>query len=643
MKRILVKSLLLAISLLFSAAVLPQNQASINFRDADINTLVESVAEITGRSFVMDPRVRGNVTIIAPNTINADMLYQAFLSALQVHGFQAVEDGAVVRIVPFNQAFGVLGGGDNEIETRLIKVDYVDAQSLAPVIRQVISTNARVQAFAESNYLVVSDIRSNVQEVIAMIEEMDQPSEAEIEVITLEYISAGEAVHIVSELQQIQEQGLQIVEDTLNNRVIISGPAPLRNSFRNMLRTLDVPTERESGVDVIHLNYAKAVNLKPILDSMMQSSTFLLSAGETDEEGNAQSSYRVEVDESNNSLIIAASPSVVRELRRIIDQLDILKPQVLIEAVIAEVSRDQAERLSAQVIYADQQAGGYLTRFDNLLATIIGVGSGDIDINSDVANAAIGNFQGAAIGGGDFDAAEGRGFGLLIQALETDTSTRVLSTPSIVTLDNEEGYISVGTEVPFLTGSFTSTNNSATNPFQTIERNTVGIELTVTPQVSDNNLVRLTIEQSSSSLLASPADLGTADVVTAERQITTNVMVEDRQFLILGGLRDDQYDNSESRVPILGSMPLLGPLFRSTNNGDDQGVLMVFIRPTIIRDSASATEISNSRFDYLIRRDLSVDEEESTQFSESIEEIRMDSQAAQEDQEDQEGQENQQD
>ncbi|MAM70101.1 MAG: type II secretion system protein GspD [Gammaproteobacteria bacterium] len=638
MKRILVKSLVLASCLSFSAAVLSQNQASINFRDADINTLVESVAEITGRSFVMDPRVRGNVTIIAPNTINADMLYQAFLSALQVHGFQAVEDGAVVRIVPFNQAFGVLGGGDNEIETRLIKVDYVDAQSLAPVIRQVISTNARVQAFAESNYLVVSDIRSNVQEVIAMIEEMDQPSEAEIEVITLEYISAGEAVHIVSELQQIQEQGLQIVEDTLNNRVIISGPAPLRNSFRNMLRTLDVPTERESGVDVIHLNYAKAVNLKPILDSMMQSSTFLLSAGETDEEGNAQSSYRVEVDESNNSLIIAASPSVVRELRRIIDQLDILKPQVLIEAVIAEVSRDQAERLSAQVIYADQQAGGYLTRFDNLLATIIGVGSGDIDINSDVANAAIGNFQGAAIGGGDFDAAEGRGFGLLIQALETDTSTRVLSTPSIVTLDNEEGYISVGTEVPFLTGSFTSTNNSATNPFQTIERNTVGIELTVTPQVSDNNLVRLTIEQSSSSLLASPADLGTADVVTAERQITTNVMVEDRQFLILGGLRDDQYDNSESRVPILGSMPLLGPLFRSTNNGDDQGVLMVFIRPTIIRDSASATEISNSRFDYLIRRDLSVDEEESTQFSESIEEIRMDSQTGQEEQEDQENQ-----
>ena len=615
------------ISLLLSFAAstgLSQDQASINFRNADINTLIESVAEITGRSFVVDPRVRGNVTIIAPNTINADMLYQAFLSALQVQGFQAVEDGAVVRIVPFNQAFGVLGGGDNEIETRLIKVEFVDAQGLAPVIRQVVSTNARVQAFAESNYLVVSDIRANVVEVVEMIAELDQPSEAEIEVISLEYISAGEAVHIVEELQQIQEQGLSIVEDTLNNRVIISGPAPLRNSFRNMLRTLDVPTERESGVEVIHLNYAKAINLKPILDSMMQSSTFLLTAGESDNEsGASQGGYRVEVDESNNSLIIAASPSVLREIRRIIAQLDILKPQVLIEAVIAEVSRDQAERLSAQIIYADQQAGGYLTQFDNLLATIIGVGSGELDYASDPVAGTLGNFQGAAIGGVDFDAAEGRGFGLLIQALESDNGTRVLSTPSIVTLDNEEGYIAVGTEVPFLTGSFTSANNSATNPFQTIERDTVGIELTVTPQVSDTNLVRLTIQQTSSSLLGRLAELGTADVVTAEREITTNVLVQDRQFLILGGLRDDQYENGETRVPILGSMPLLGPLFRSTNNGTDQGVLMVFIRPTIIRDSVSATEISNRRFDYLIHRDLGPNPEETSQFSESLQEIRQ--------------------
>jgi len=609
-----------------SALSLAQEQASINFRDADINTLIESIAEITGRSFVVDPRVRGNVTIIAPNTIDADMLYQTFLSALQVQGFQAVVDGAVVRIVPFNQAFGVLGGGDNEIETRLIKVDYVDAQGLAPVIRQVISTNARIQAFAESNYLVVSDIRSNVEEVVRMIEQMDQPSEAEIEVINLENISAGEAVYIVEELQQIQEQGLSIVEDTLNNRVIISGPATLRTTFRNMLRTLDVPNQRESGVAVINLNYAKASNLKPILDSMMQSETFLMSAGESDNSGvtgSGQGGYRVEVDDSNNALVIAASPSVLREIRAVIAQLDIRKPQVLIEAVIAEVSEDQAQRLSAQLVYADQQAGGYLTQFDNLLATIIGVGSGELEFTSDAAASAINSVQGAVIGGGDFDAAEGRGFGLLIQALESDASTRVLSQPSIVTLDNEEGYIAVGTEVPFITGSFTSSNNNANNPFQTIDRETVGIELTVTPQVSKGSLVHLTIQQKSSSLLATPAQLGTADVVTAEREITTNVLIEDGEFLVFGGLMDDQYDDTETRVPILGSMPLLGPLFRSTNNGDDQGVLMVFIRPTIIRDSQSASDLSTNRFEYLIRRDLEIGEEESSQFSNSLEEIRQ--------------------
>lgn len=627
MKRSFSKALMLSAVLAVSvAAAVPSNaqeQASINFRDADINTLIESVAEITGRSFVVDPRVRGNVTIIAPNTIDADMLYQAFLSALQVQGFQAVDDGAVVRIVPFNQAFGVMGGGDNEIETRLIKVEYVDAQGLAPVIRQVISTNARIQAFAESNYLVLSDIRSNVEAVVLMVEQMDQPSEAEIEVINLQFISAGEAVYIVEQLQQIQEQGLSIVEDTLNNRVIISGPATLRTTFKNMLRALDVQTERESSVAVINLNYAKAANLKPILDSMMQSETFLRSAGESDGEGNtSQGAYRVEVDESNNALIIAAPPSVLREIRGVIAQLDLRKPQVLIEAVIAEVSRDQALRLSAQLIYADQQAGGYLTQFDNLLATIIGVGSGisDPDITS---NAALQQVQGAVIGGGNFDSAEGSGFGLLIQALQTDTSTRVLSTPSIVTLDNEEGYISVGTEVPFITGSFTSASNSASNPFQTINRETVGIELTVTPQVSEGTLVRLTIQQKSSSLLATPAQLGTADVVTAEREITTNVLVEDRQFLILGGLMDDQYDISESRVPILGSIPLLGPLFRSTRNGEDRGVLMVFIRPTILRDSQGASALSANRFNYLISRDLGVDAgEEPTQFTESLEEMR---------------------
>lgn len=492
------------------------------------------------------------------------------------------------------------------------------------MIRQVISTNARIQAFAESNYLVVSDIRSNVEEVVRMIAEMDQPSEAEIEVINLENISAGEAVYIVEELQQIQEQGLSIVEDTLNNRVIISGPANLRATFRNMLRTLDIPNERESGVAVINLSYAKALSLKPILDSMMQSETFLRSAGESDggDSSGSQGSYRVEVDESNNALVIAASPSVLREIRAVIAQLDVRKPQVLIEAVIAEISQDQAARLSAQLVYADQQAGGYLTQFDNLLATIIGVGSGDLSSTSDAVTGALANVQGAVIGGGDFDSAEGRGFGLLIQALESDANTRVLSQPSIVTLDNEEGYIAVGTEVPFITGSFTSSNNNANNPFQTIDRETVGIELTVTPQVSEGTLVRLTIQQKSSSLLATPAQLGTADVVTAEREITTNVLVEDGEFLILGGLMDDQYDNTETRVPFLGSMPLLGPLFRSTNNGDDQGVLMVFIRPTIIRDSQSASDLSADRFNYLISRDIEVGEEETTPFSESLEEIR---------------------
>lgn len=605
---------LLAVSLTLGAQEEPDQEApeqeesdqvTINFRDAEISSVIESVAEITGRSFVLDPRVSGRVTIIAPDTIDADMFYQAFLSAIQVQGFQAVDDGAVTRIVPFNQAFGLLEGGDNELETRLIPVDHVDAAGLIPVLKPLLSSASRLQAFAETNVLVVTDLRSNVEALVDIVRDMDDPSQSALEIINLEYISASEAVHIVDQLQQVSNRGLSVVEDSLSNRLIVSGPPAVRATFREMLDTLDVPAEREGGVDVIYLNYARAENLKPVLDSMLDSDLFLQVAGEGGS-GEDAASYRVEVDESNNALIVAASPAVIQEIRNVTRQLDISRPQVLIEAVIAELSEAQAQRISTQLAYTDRDSGGYLTRFDNILTTLLGVGTdGDIsDSDREAIGEALGDTRGGIAVGGDFDRESGEGFGLLIQALKSDGRTRVLSTPSVVTLDNEEAKLSVGQEVPFITGSFTMANNESTNPFQTIERHEVGVQLTVTPQISEGDGVRLAILQESSQLLGDSSERGTADVVTAKSTIETNVMVRDGDLLVLGGLIDGQFEQTETKVPLLGDIPLLGHLFRSSGTSNDETVMMMFIRPTIIRDAETAVGLSRQRYNHLISRDL---------------------------------------
>lgn len=603
MKTRIVRSLALAWCL-SALPVAAQEQVSMNFRNADINSLIESVATITGRTFVVDPRVSGQITIISDDAMNAEMFYEAFLSAIQVQGYQAVEDGAVVRIVPFAQAFGFMGeGAGNELVTRLIRVNNVDAQGLVPVLKPLLTQASRLQAFAESNFLVVTDIRTNVEEMMAFVEEMDDPSLAALEVLSLENISAGEAVHIVTQLN-LQQQGLSVVEDSLNNRLIVSGPTGARTAFRNMLRSLDVPTTRAGGVEVIALDYARAEDLKPIMDSMLQSDMFLLGAGEGGEAAGG-ASYRVEVDADNNALIVAASPAVISEMRNVISQLDLQRPQVLIEAVIAELSEDQANRLSTELAYAERGSGGYLTNFNNLLSTIIGVGAnGDItESEVTVISQAVGGNAGGMVLGGDFDSQSGEGFGLLIQALKTDSSTRVLSTPSLVTLDNRPARISVGENVPFLTGSYTTANNLATNPFQTIERQDVGIDMEVTPQISKGDVVRLQLTVGSSKLQNNASQRGTVDVVTAESSIETNVMVEDGRILVLGGLMESMFDDQQSKVPMLGDIPLLGGLFRSSSRGNGDRVLMMFIRPTILRDGESAAQVSGRRFDHLINRD----------------------------------------
>ena len=597
------------LTLSLMAEVLAAETVQINFRDADIRSVIESVAEITGKSFVLDPRVKGKVTIISPGPIDASLLYEAILSSIQVQGFQAVEDGAVTRIIPFTQAFNFAGGdGDNTLETEIIKINHVQAATLVPVIKPLLSNGARLLAFAQSNFLIVSDIRSNVKAVKRIIAKMDDPDQTAVEVINLKYIAAGEAVHIAGQLKQLQKQELSLVEDGLNNRVIVSGPSMARTAFRNMLKLLDLPSTKKGNVEVIYLDYSRASEIKPIIDGMLGSDIFLRLAGESVGDGKSETNYKVEIDELNNALVIAAPSAVIREIQSVVAKLDRARPQVLIEAVIAELSEEQARDVSAQLVITGKNRGGYITNFDGVLAGLLGTAFGG---GESVGAAQIaGSLPQSVIGVvGDFDSKTNRGMGLLVQAIKKDGRNKLLSTPSVITLDNEEASLTVGEQVPFPTGSYANSNNSnSVNPFTTVNREDVGVMLKVKPQISKGNAVRLEIEQESSAVKTGTAD-SQLGATTTKSTIQTNVMIQDGELLVLGGLIEGTTGESESKVPFLGDIPILGNLFKSSNNSDREKVLMMFIRPTIIRTPEDSNKLSQSKFEHLKTRDFEGNED----------------------------------
>lgn len=593
-------SLLAALMVLLPTAQSYADKLTVNFRDADIRAVIESVAEISGRSFIIDPRVQGKVTIIAPESVDSSMLYEIVLSALQVHGFQAVNDGAVTRIVPFTQSFQLAGGGaGNEIATVVLKTNYIKASELLPTLKPMVSKGALVQAHDASNHLVITDTRSQIARIKDVVGEMDSPQQSKVEIVNLKHISAGEALHIAGQLSQFQEQNLSIVEDLYNNRLIISGSPVARKDLRELISALDVPTSAGGSIEVVRLNYSQAEAMKTMLESLMTSSMFKQAVGASGE--STETNYKIEADISNNALVIAASPSAITEIAKVIRKLDVPRKQVLIEAIVAEISEDQAKRLTVQLAAVGKE-GGAIINFNELMPALIGLGLDDDLTAEDLSGVQLGN--GITAGGVTWDGDDRRGFGLLLEALKGDANTNILSTPSIVTLDNEEASISVGQEVPFITGRYESNNNSVNNPFQTIEREEVGVKLKVLPQINDGQVVRMSIEQETSNLLASAAAVGAADVVTAKRLITTNVMVGDGEFLVLGGLIDESFSGDDTKVPFLGDIPILGNLFRSKSRDSNQSVLMVFIHPTILDNAAVIRDITKGKYDYLRSRQL---------------------------------------
>jgi len=581
-----------------------------NYRDADIRQVIEAVGEITGRNFLISNQVRANVTLLSNSPMSPDAFYEAFLATLQVHGFAAVESGGIVKIVQEANARALASGPgadeDDAFVTQTVVLQNIGAAQLVPILRPLMPQTAHLAAHQTSNMLIMADRAGNIQRMLNIVARMDQAGEEEIEVIPLENASAGEVVRMLTALNQATAAAggapaAQIAADERTNSVLVSGSMSHRLRYRALIAHLDSPSETGGDTRVRYLNYADAEELATSLQTQFGGTAPAAGA-----EGAADSGpVTIWADTGTNSLVINAPARVLQDMLSIVDRLDIPRAQVKVDAIIVEVSEDRAGQLgitwALQGAESDQGVG--ITNFGSSipgvaqLASASAGGTADPGLLPDGISFAVGRIRDS-----------GTSWAALLTALQGDAQTNIIATPSIVTLDNTEAEIRVGQEVPFLTGQFTSTgaNQGVVNPFQTIQRQEVGTRLALTPQINEGSGVKLTIEQEQSSLSAGAS--GAVDLVTNKRNITTSVFVEDQQILVLGGLIDDQLTESEQRVPFLGRIPGIGWLFRARTTDRVKTNLMVFIRPTILRDSIQATFETNTKYNYI--RDLQLQQAE---------------------------------
>jgi len=590
-------------------AVAAENQITLNLKEADIRALISTVSKFTGKNFVVDPRVKAKVTVVSSKTMSETEVYEVFLSVLQVHGYAAVPVGSIIKIVPQVNAkqgpLPVVRGSDNtgdQLITKVIMLDHVPAAQLVPILRPLVPQQGHLAAYNPTNTLIVTDHAANIKRLVQIIRNIDRPESDELEIIPLKHASASELVRILNSLHSSgggakapATKKITLASDDRTNSILMSGERSSRLKIRATIAHLDTPLDNEAGnTHVIYLKYAKAKDMVTILTGVQKNQD----AAKKKTVGKAIASAKnieadIQADESTNALIITAGPDVVRRMKSIIRQLDIRRAQVLVESIIAEISNNLGKEFSSQFI-----VGGDNASTSNNVPIGVGNfgGSGGIIglLSRDPSTIASSIGDGITFGiGGN----EGTRFAFLLKALSADAATNILSTPSVVTMDNQEAEIVIAQNVPFLTGSFTTAADGASNPFQTVDRQDVGITLKVTPQINEGNTIKLDIDQEVSNVSASAASNG--GIITNKRSITTSVLVEDGEILVLGGLIDDKLRDSVSKVPLLGDIPLLGWLFRSHTTSKEKQNLMVFMRPSIMRTPNSAAFHTNQKYNFL--------------------------------------------
>ena len=592
------------------AETTPGNQPKvrINMNNAEIRTVIQWVSEQTKKNFIIDPRVKGRITVLSNQAMTMDEAYQIFLTALDVYGFAAVESGNNVKVIPNAQArsaglpiieaFADADRDNNELVIHVVEVQNIAASEVVTILRPLVPQSGHLGAFPSSNSVIIADRANNINRLTQLIRHIDATGELNIQIVPLEHATAKEVIEVIEPLLKgasgsaaaasgstPSSSQVTFAIDERSNSILMSGNEEKRKVVLDLIDKLDRPLRGGGNTIVVFLNYIEAAEMAGILEGMTGS----IQGGDKNVQV-ADADISIQSSETTNSLVITAPPSILESIKSVIDQLDVKRSQVMIEAVIVEVTDSFTDTLEILWSTSPTQSGGVSSA--NLLS-------------STTSSLAVSDNPGAALvqSGLNWGFFRNGSLRALIRAIASDNNNNILSTPSIITLDNEEAEILVGSNVPFVTGSQSSAATGINNPFQTIQREDIGITLKITPNVSKEKTITLAVEQEVESVREEQiADA--QDLVTDKRSIKTNVLVEDGTILVLGGLIEDRLTKNFTKVPLLGDIPLLGRFFRSSNQTIRKQNLMVFIKPTIVDDLVTTKEKTRQAYDDILQKQL---------------------------------------
>ena len=623
------------------------DMVTLNFVNADIEGVVKAVSEIAGKNFVLDPRVKGTVNIVSARPMSRALVYQAFLSAIRVQGFTAVEERGIVLIVPEADAklyaSPALATPDKAraagdvVKTQVFKLQYESATQVMPILRPLIAPNNTITAYQNNNTLVVTDYASNLQRIEKIIESIDQPGGSDPVIIPIRYASALDLAQTINRLftetaqaQPDPTQRFTVTADARSNSVLARAGDPSRLlRVRQLVAMLDTPTAAGGNIHVVYLKNAEAVRLAEILRAIYTGESAVAQPrasqplstsplGQTSTQAQAQAQPQpqlqlqttastpgiIQADAATNSIIITAPDAIYNNLRAALEKLDVRRAQVYVEALIAEVTASKAAEFGIQWqslsgLSQTSTTGFGGTNFGTTAQSILGISQNPATVGQGLN---IGIVKGTiTLPGGT----QILNIGALVRALETDANANILSTPTLLTLDNEEAKIVIGQNLPFLTGSYAVSGAATTpTPFQTVERKDVGLTLRIKPQISEGGAVRLQLYQEVSSVDTASSAASTAGPITNKRSVDSTVLVNDGQIVVIGGLIQDSVGDSVQKIPWLGDLPLIGGLFRYNTRSRTKTNLMVFLRPTLLRSAPQAESLTNDRYDYILGEQL---------------------------------------
>ena len=573
-------------------------------KGANIQEFVAQVARITGKTFIVDPKLKGQVTVISDTPLGKDGVYALFLSVLRLQNYTAVPSGDVIRIqqsATGKQTPGVLGrpeaAAPEELMTEVIAVQNTASDELLKLLRPLIPQYGHIGSVTNPNVVIISDHADNILRLKKLIREIDVADEDEVVMVPLQEAWVGNVAAILEKVAPDQigsaakgPTKVQVIANERNNSLVLRGkPRPIAEVMK-IIDKLDRPATTTDSTQVVLLSHADAENISKILTSVVGQSS------KASKEANQD--VTIAADTTLNAIVVKADPGTMSEILSLLEKLDTPRAQVMIEAAIVEVAIDEGSSLGVEMAAGDEGGDSVplvSTSLNGVISTLL-AGTISADNSQISVINGLSSITSPTLAGAKIDT-EGVSFGAVVNALANNSDANLLSTPSILTLDNQEAKILVGREVPFRTGSFSTTGDGTSNPFTTVNRQDVGIELVVTPHVFENNDVRMEILQKITNVINTPVGGSAfADVVTSKRTIETTVLAADGQTIVLGGLIQDDINSTNVRVPVLGKIPLLGALFRSTTQDRTKTNLLVFLRPTILQSTENSTQLSLERY-----------------------------------------------